>query len=36
MSEANKKNTEQDQAIHEYLQSLLSEVPEDEEQHVEN
>ena len=34
MSDANKKNTEQDQAIHEYLQSLLSEVPDDEEQHV--
>lgn len=35
MSEASKKNTEQDQAIHEYLQSLLSEVPEDEEPFVE-
>ncbi|RDH81145.1 MAG: hypothetical protein DIZ80_13595 [endosymbiont of Galathealinum brachiosum] len=35
MSEASKKNTEQDQAIHEYLQSLLSEVAEDEESFAE-
>lgn len=31
MSEANKKNSAQDQAIHEYLQSLLLEVPDDTE-----
>lgn len=36
MSEANKKNSEQDQAIHEYLQSLLLEVPDDESDDLES
>ncbi len=31
MSDLSKKNTQQDQAIHEYLQSLLLEVPDDSE-----
>jgi len=36
MSEANKKNSQQDRAIHEYLQSLLSEVPDESEGDFEN